>query len=964
MTFPGGKGSIRRQLMFWGLAVLVALLILSTLAGLIYSGWQIRKSEAVLQTEIASLTARRIQSFIDNKIQRLQDTAAVMTLHPLGGAEQRLLGLLLLRNDRAFTEFSILDDQGRELQKVSERAQFVASDLEDHGDSIKFITASRGGIYISSVYTADKTEPCLTFAIPLKAHPQKIIGVLVAEVNLKFLWEVIGESRFGYGGYGYLVDERGNLIAHQDPSLVLKNINLRDLPKVREFLSNPSQDAAPGEEGEGIMGKPVLSTFARVPVLDWAVVLEEPVEAALGDLKTMERYALLLIGMGLLVGTVTIVWAGNRISKPIRELRRGVETIGGENLDHRTELKTGDEVEDLASAFNKTTDALQASHSTLEQKVRQRTQELAALHDVTKAVNQSLDLEVVLQAVIEKITEIFKFDTTRIFLFNAKMDELKLRASFEIDPHLWSKINRFKRGQGIIGRVADSGVPMIFADIRSDPRYQAMSHSKATQNARLSFFAVFPIKTQARIFGAMVFNGESPRSLAEDEIKLLTSMSEHIGVALEKASLFEEVKARSEQLSVLNTIGGAVSQSLDLDVVAKEAVNKLADTLGFDACWIYLRNFTGTELHLKACRGLSEDVARPIRRRNLNFGIIGAVFNCGKPLVFEDVQNDLEYRKLSRRKTIASVGYATMANFPIKAKGKITGVLSVANLAKHQFATGELQLLESLAQEIGVAVENAILFGEVKEKTFEMAKINRELREASRAKSEFMAAMSHELRTPLNVIIGNADLVQDGLFGSVNADQERALQKIARYSRMLLKLINDVLTLSRMEAKKLTLEVSKVDVAEIIKHAQTHVEEINRGNHLEVHWDVQTSVRSIDTDALKLEEILQNLIGNAFKFTATGRIDVQVRNLCEANRLEFTVADTGIGIEAGSLARIFEEFEQLKEAHTGNYSGVGLGLSIVKKYLELMDGDIKVESQPGRGSTFTFSLQHSIQASC
>jgi signal transduction histidine kinase len=129
---------------------------------------------------------------------------------------------------------------------------------------------------------------------------------------------------------------------------------------------------------------------------------------------------------------------------------------------------------------------------------------------------------------------------------------------------------------------------------------------------------------------------------------------------------------------------------------------------------------------------------------------------------------------------------------------------------------------------------------------------------------------------------------------------------------------------------------------------------------LQVHWDVEKDLPVIVTDVTKLDEILQNLIGNAFKFTPRGRIDLRVRTIQELDRIEFTVADTGIGIEPQDLDRIFTAFEQIREAHTGEFNGVGLGLNIVKKYLELMNGEIRVESQPGEGSTFTFSLPRSF----
>jgi len=249
---------------------------------------------------------------------------------------------------------------------------------------------------------------------------------------------------------------------------------------------------------------------------------------------------------------------------------------------------------------------------------------------------------------------------------------------------------------------------------------------------------------------------------------------------------------------------------------------------------------------------------------------------------------------------------------------------------------------------------------EILAKTAELGQMNQELQEASRAKTEFLSAMSHELRTPLNVIMGNAELTGDSFFGEVNEDQKNAMMKIHHHGEFLLKLVNDVLALSRLDAKKMSLEVASVNIDEVVAHAQSHIEQLNRVKRLQVIWDVEQGLPAIVTDATKLEEILQNLIGNAFKFTLQGRIDLRISNIRERSRIEFCIADTGIGIEAHDMDRIFRAFEQIREAHTGEFNGVGLGLSIVKKYLDLMNGDIRVESRPGEGSTFTFSLPHSI----
>jgi two-component system, sensor histidine kinase and response regulator len=261
-----------------------------------------------------------------------------------------------------------------------------------------------------------------------------------------------------------------------------------------------------------------------------------------------------------------------------------------------------------------------------------------------------------------------------------------------------------------------------------------------------------------------------------------------------------------------------------------------------------------------------------------------------------------------------------------------------------------------------VAIEKATLFDEVHKRSEELERKNQELEQALRVKSEFVAGMSHELRTPLNVIMGYAKMTEEGILGELNADQKDAQQKISRHAEVLLKMVNDILSLSRAEAKELSLDIGKVYVEELVAQLKGQVESLNRNKNLEFTWELDSDIPAFATDALKLEEILQNLIGNAIKFTPTGRVEIRGRNLASQKRIEFSVTDTGIGIEANELEKIFNAFEQGKDAHTGNLEGVGLGLSIVKKYLQLMRGEIRVTSQIAKGSTFTFTVPYNLEA--
>ncbi len=433
---PLRGGGIRRRLLVWGLSLFGLALLVVVVAGYSYMARQIRQDAAAFQSELASVTGEQIHTFVRRKIERFSDNAAALSLYPFGSKEQQLLLGLLVKNDSSFTHASIINAEGMEVVKVSDRRVYFPSDLTDQSKSLKFLKALKGEDFISPVYTSSRAQPYVTLAIPLWGTAQSVAGVVSAEADLSFLWEAIGKIHFGTAGYAYLVDGDGNLIAHKDATLVLKRMNLREVDGVTKFLRNPTRpDPIPAQEGSGLTGSRVLVTYAPVPELGWSVILEEPVDAALANVEILKRSALVFLVVGLFIGAAVIAWVSQKITRPIQELRQNVATIGAGNLEHRADIKTGDEIEELAVEFNKMTDALQNSYATLEQKVEQRTKEISALYSVTTAVNQSLALKDIADAVIAKITEIFHFETTRVFLFNHEMDELELRASFEVDPN-------------------------------------------------------------------------------------------------------------------------------------------------------------------------------------------------------------------------------------------------------------------------------------------------------------------------------------------------------------------------------------------------------------------------------------------------------------------------------------------------------------------------------------------------
>jgi signal transduction histidine kinase len=388
---PLRGGGIRSRLLMWGLSLFGIALSVVVVAGYFYMVRQIRHDAAALQSELASVTGERIRDFVRRKIDRFSDNANALTLYPLGSKEQQLLLGLLVKNDSSFTHASIINSEGMEVLKVSDRKVYFPSDLTDQSNSPKFIKALKGEDYISPVYTSIQAQPYVTIAIPLWGAAQSVAGVVAAEADLSFLWEAIGKTRFATAGYAYLVNEHGNLIAHKDAALVLKRMNLREVDGVKKFLRNPTRsDSTPADEGRGLTGSPVLVTYAPVPELGWAVILEEPIDAALANVEILKRSALVFLVIGLFVGAAVIAWVSGKITGPIRELHQGAKIIGGGNLGYRVNIDTGDEIEWLGEEFNKMAGELNVTYATLEQKVKDKTIELETSNSELEEANRSL----------------------------------------------------------------------------------------------------------------------------------------------------------------------------------------------------------------------------------------------------------------------------------------------------------------------------------------------------------------------------------------------------------------------------------------------------------------------------------------------------------------------------------------------------------------------------------------------
>ena len=324
----------------------------------------------------------------------------------------------------------------------------------------------------------------------------------------------------------------------------------------------------------------------------------------------------------------------------------------------------------------------------------------------------------------------------------------------------------------------------------------------------------------------------------------------------------------------------------------------------------------------------------------------------GKPVQIADVLVDTEY-KLSEIQKLG--GFRTHLGVPLLREGSPIGVILVSRTVVHPFDNKHIELVTTFADQAVIAIENVRLFDEIQDKS-------RQLAEASQHKSQFLANMSHELRTPLNAIIGVTEMLREDA-EALKQDLE-PLDRVLGAGRHLLALINDILDLSKIEAGRmeLHLETFRAGAADR-RRGQDHRadgDEERQPRRGRLHGEIGT----MHADQMRLRQALLNLMSNANKFTEKGTITIAARQGQENGRdwITLAVADTGIGMTPEQMGKLFQEFSQASSATASKYGGTGLGLAISKRFCQMMGGDITVESELGRGSTFTIRLPRIVEA--
>ena len=576
-----------------------------------------------------------------------------------------------------------------------------------------------------------------------------------------------------------------------------------------------------------------------------------------------------------------------------------------------------------------------------------------ATSELLKVIGRSaLDLQPVFDMLAESAVRLCQAERGGIFRFDGRL--LRLVAGYNISPELWAFIEQNPPEPGrhtATARAAFERRTIHIHDVLDDPEYTY----GVTQVDPVRTVLTVPLLRAGDLLGVINIYRFEVRPFSESQIALLQTFADQAVIAIENVRLFKELEARTaeltrsvEELTALGEVSQALSSTLDIETVLDTIVSRASQLVGDAGCSIYEYDEATEHFELRATHHYDADFVEALRAAPLRKGegVMGRAAEMREPIQIPDITQPGAYQS-SVRDTLIRFGYRALLSVPLLREDQIIGSLSFNRKAPGEFPSEVVDVLKTFATQSALAIQNARLFREIADKS-------RQLETASRHKSEFLANMSHELRTPLNAILGFSEVLAQGMFGEINEKQSEYLHDILESGRHLLSLINDILDLSKIEAGRMELEATDFDLPQAIQNALTLVRERALRRGIALHHVIDARVADIRADERKVKQVLLNLLSNAIKFTPEGG-RIAVRAAPADGLVEVSVADTGIGIAPGDQETVFEEFRQVGTADR-KAEGTGLGLALSRKFIELHGGRIRVTSQVGVGSTFTFTL--------
>ncbi|MGH7412228.1 MAG: GAF domain-containing protein [Candidatus Methylomirabilis sp.] len=603
----------------------------------------------------------------------------------------------------------------------------------------------------------------------------------------------------------------------------------------------------------------------------------------------------------------------------------------------------------------------------------------AVLLDISRAVSSTLNLKELLKLLTQRTAAACGADVCSIFLWDPSGERvvpmMSQAASSEQLHELW---DQFKR----LGSLTGDQIPPLIATIEGrtpividDPANSPLIPRQWVEMFRLKSVLSVPLIRQDRVIGGLILHQTvENKGFNEKQVFLASAIASQVALAIENAKLFQATQERLRESETLLAVSQSVISSLDLKETLQRVAREAALAAEADSSGAYLLDATQGVIRPFASHNLPDWVVEPFQRNPLSlraFPLVQEAFDGRKPVFSSDVPDDPR----CAHPAIRRLAFRSCLVAPMIVKEKFIGVLFLVWWEKsHAFTPEQVRLMDGVARQAAMAIDNATAYHEIEElnisledkiarRTRELSEINvaleeshRKLQHLDRVKSDFLLNVSHELRTPLTAIKGAVDNMLDGITGHLSEMQRHYLLRVQANADRLVRLINDLLDLARIEEGRVQVAPTFFSLVGLASELLDTLRPVAVEKGLEFRLAALQNPLIVHADRDKVGQVLMNIIGNAIKFTPSGgSVEIELGGEEEAPA-GVRITDTGEGIPPEELPRIFDKFYQVQLGIQAKGKGTGLGLSIAKGLVELQGGRIWAESQVGRGSTFFFTV--------
>ncbi len=957
------SGTIRRRMFFLLGGMGVGGLLIANLIWLPGDITDIRQSQIELRQVSVQLLRDVIQTHIEENEADLKSVAQRFRPSLMEGDREglRLTAHRFLQGEPEFEEIGILDGNGKELMRLSRRTVITDQDLSDRSASSLFRAGMQEETHWEPVTITATSEPLVALTARLPGSVGSLHGLVFGIINLRSLWGLTGEFKQSHGGRVYIVDEMGRLIAAADPSTVLRQFAFADRPIIQQLLDRRRSDDRSSVEGvyRNERGENVVATGLLVSKPRWAVVIEQSESALFAPIRRKIGFFAGLSFLGLLFTYGLARILSRRLTGPVVRLQEGAWQIESGNLAYRVAVETNDEIGALAKQFNSMAEQLHASHQAI----------LSAL--TIPVMSHASDIRETLGELIAKVMRFTEAEAASIRLVDDELREIVFSDYRGFSEAYISKRPTNLEDESGAKKILQTAEPIIFDTLQA-------SDSEAEPLAGEEFMsaAYLPLKTSDKIFGFMTLASRKPGQWDSTKSEIFRTVAHQIAIALENVHLFdtrtraeearraseEEARRLAKENEVIAEIGRIITLSLDIDEVYERFAAEVRKLITSDRITINIINLrdntatttytSGTELpHRKKgavyplALSLTEEILRTKRSLVLN----------------EETYKDYSDRFPGLAPNLQS-GFRSLIATPLISKDAVIGVLQFRSAKQKAYSEKDMKLAERVGDQIAGAIANAQLFTELRRSAEERRELEARLHRSEKmeALGTLAGGVAHDLNNVLGVLQGYSELMLDQIpeGGPLNTYVTNILASTEKAATI----IQDLLTVAR-RGVAISAVVNINDIVDGFLKTPMYQKLAAYHPTVTFRTELAPALLNIKGSPVHLEKTVMNLVSNAAEaISGTGDVVIRTGNryldrpvqgydAVEAGEyVVVTVSDTGGGISASDMVKIFEPFYTKKSM---GRSGTGLGLAIVWGTVKDHNGYIDVESKSGIGTTFT-----------